>query len=84
MTKPGRNDPCPCGSGKKYKKCCEAMNKPQALSQRTITQVGVEQKVASIGQLFQSVMSTPIPTPVEKAPEERVEPEVEKKEPENT
>jgi len=18
---PGRNDPCPCGSGKKYKKC---------------------------------------------------------------
>ncbi len=24
MTKPGRNDPCPCGSGKKYKKCCLA------------------------------------------------------------
>jgi preprotein translocase subunit SecA len=20
--KPGRNDPCPCGSGKKYKFCC--------------------------------------------------------------
>jgi SEC-C motif domain protein len=20
--KPGRNDPCPCGSGKKYKQCC--------------------------------------------------------------
>jgi len=20
----GRNDPCPCGSGKKYKKCCMA------------------------------------------------------------
>ncbi|MFO0841707.1 MAG: SEC-C metal-binding domain-containing protein [Gemmataceae bacterium] len=20
--RPGRNDPCPCGSGKKYKKCC--------------------------------------------------------------
>jgi hypothetical protein len=19
---PGRNDPCPCGSGKKWKKCC--------------------------------------------------------------
>jgi len=19
---PGRNSPCPCGSGKKYKKCC--------------------------------------------------------------
>jgi len=22
MAMPGRNDPCPCGSGKKYKKCC--------------------------------------------------------------
>jgi len=22
--KTGRNDPCPCGSGKKYKKCCLA------------------------------------------------------------
>ena len=22
----GRNDPCPCGSGKKYKKCCGARN----------------------------------------------------------
>jgi len=21
---PGRNDPCPCGSGKKYKNCCGA------------------------------------------------------------
>jgi hypothetical protein len=26
-TKIGRNDPCPCGSGKKYKKCC--LNKPR-------------------------------------------------------
>ena len=25
--KPGRNDPCPCGSGKKYKQCCA---KPEA------------------------------------------------------
>ncbi len=28
MTAPGRNDPCPCGSGLKYKKCC--MGKDQA------------------------------------------------------
>ena len=26
--KTGRNDPCPCGSGKKFKKCC--LNKPKA------------------------------------------------------
>ena len=24
VEKIGRNDPCPCGSGKKYKKCCGA------------------------------------------------------------
>jgi uncharacterized protein len=24
-TKTGRNDPCPCGSGRKYKKCCGAV-----------------------------------------------------------
>lgn len=24
VTQIGRNDPCPCGSGKKYKKCCGA------------------------------------------------------------
>lgn len=24
--KHGRNDPCPCGSGKKYKKCCLEKN----------------------------------------------------------
>ena len=24
MTKTGRNDLCPCGSGRKFKKCCEA------------------------------------------------------------
>ena len=22
VSSPGRNDPCPCGSGRKYKKCC--------------------------------------------------------------
>jgi hypothetical protein len=28
MTKLGRNDPCPCGSGKKYKRCCLARSGP--------------------------------------------------------
>jgi hypothetical protein len=23
MNKPGRNDACPCGSGRKFKRCCE-------------------------------------------------------------
>ena len=28
MNEPGRNDPCSCGSGKKYKKCC-LLTKPK-------------------------------------------------------
>ena len=24
MARPGRNETCPCGSGKKYKHCCES------------------------------------------------------------
>jgi hypothetical protein len=30
--KVGRNDPCPCGSGKKYKRCCEARDRERAAS----------------------------------------------------
>lgn len=28
----GRNDPCPCGSGKKYKKCCEGQNQVTSIN----------------------------------------------------
>ena len=38
MKKPGRNDPCPCGSGKKYKQCClrtEAAQAEQAAGDRS-------------------------------------------------
>lgn len=27
--KTGRNDPCPCGSGKKYKKCCLSLDESE-------------------------------------------------------
>ncbi len=30
MTKTGRNDPCPCGSGKKYKRCCQEKDESAA------------------------------------------------------
>jgi tetratricopeptide (TPR) repeat protein len=33
MNKPGRNDTCPCGSGKKYKKCCLPKEEAQQLRQ---------------------------------------------------
>jgi hypothetical protein len=38
--KPGRNDPCPCGSGRKFKHCCGAaqntVESPEALTWRRI------------------------------------------------
>ena len=40
MKKVGRNDPCPCGSGNKYKKCC--MN--------SLKEVGVLRKAYDIGK----------------------------------
>lgn len=39
MAKPGRNDPCPCGSGKKYKRCCLAKaeeKSPQPPDEKTL------------------------------------------------
>ena len=34
--KAGRNDPCPCGSGKKYKKCCFARDQENATRQTAV------------------------------------------------
>lgn len=34
MAKPGRNDPCPCGSGQKYKRCCLARDEAAAAAER--------------------------------------------------
>ena len=28
LREPGRNDPCPCGSGRKYKQCCGGVGRP--------------------------------------------------------
>jgi len=28
MPGPGRNDPCPCGSGRKVKRCCQQQRGP--------------------------------------------------------
>jgi SEC-C motif len=41
MTKVGRNDPCPCGSSKKYKKCHPGEYEPSAVLARTIPDMPV-------------------------------------------
>ena len=33
QSKVGPNDPCPCGSGKKYKKCCMQKDKASGMEQ---------------------------------------------------
>ncbi|MBP99557.1 MAG: hypothetical protein CL477_02630 [Acidobacteria bacterium] len=53
--KVGRNDPCPCGSGKKYKQCCE--QKAHALSPMAwIAIVGVA--VAALAAIILSFTTT--------------------------
>ncbi|MGH8271880.1 MAG: SEC-C metal-binding domain-containing protein [Gammaproteobacteria bacterium] len=40
LNKPGRNDPCPCGSGQKYKRCC--LEKDQAAESKTFAAQAAE------------------------------------------
>jgi hypothetical protein len=40
MAKTGRNELCPCGSGRKYKKCCEAKERHQANGRLIMILVG--------------------------------------------
>ena len=53
MSKPGRNDPCPCGSGKKYKKCClprdeEARRREEAARPKAATTDGEKPFIAEM------------------------------------
>lgn len=41
----GRNDPCPCGSGKKYKKCCMAKDEWEI---QTEDEINIQQEVEYI------------------------------------
>jgi hypothetical protein len=36
VAKVGRNDPCPCGSGKKFKKCCESKGQVPVLGRAEV------------------------------------------------
>lgn len=47
MQKVSRNDPCPCGSGLKFKKCCENQKKA-----RTFQLISSDAKVKGISSLL--------------------------------
>ena len=44
MPTAGRNDPCPCGSGKRYKRCC--LDKDQAAALAPLLARRAEQEAA--------------------------------------
>ena len=41
MAKTGRNDLCPCGSGRKFKKCCEAKTPARRQSRVLMIVIGL-------------------------------------------
>ena len=47
MEKTGRNDPCPCGSGKKYKKCCLPKHEAQECDRAVEQQAVREERAAA-------------------------------------
>ena len=53
MAKIGRNDPCPCGSGKKYKKCCLAGDEAAARAARPAPPAAVPARGASLASYVQ-------------------------------
>jgi tetratricopeptide (TPR) repeat protein len=53
MAKIGRNDLCPCNSGKKYKKCCMASDEAAARAARPVQQAAVPTRRPSLASYFQ-------------------------------
>ena len=67
MKKVGRNDPCPCGSGKKFKKCCEKKMIGKRFMAKKIEDTNISSKInmpsANISSLFNRV------TPLQSSPQ---------------
>jgi tetratricopeptide (TPR) repeat protein len=53
MAKIGRNDPCACGSGKKYKKCCMANDEAAARAARPAQPTEVPTRRPPLASFFQ-------------------------------
>lgn len=70
MHKVGRNDPCSCGSGKKYKKCCEMKSKHKKINAQLLSQAQPSQETketSKVSSLFFKRASAPKP-PTEEPP----------------
>jgi hypothetical protein len=68
MEKVGRNDPCPCGSGKKFKKCCEMKQQHKKIHAQVLApQTQATQETSKLSSLFFKRVSVP-KTPPEEPP----------------
>jgi Tfp pilus assembly protein PilF len=59
MTKISRNAPCPCGSGKKYKKCCLSLKEAETREQRKISEQNIKNahmEIDALDELSNSVL----------------------------
>lgn len=56
MEKVGRNDPCPCGSGKKYKKCCGQKKTHQFTAQKITWNKDADSLLNRMGNLTNTMM----------------------------
>lgn len=54
MKKPGRNDPCVCGSGQKFKKCCE---RKMIGKKFMATKIETKQSASNIASFFKNKIS---------------------------
>ena len=55
----GRNDPCPCGSGKKYKKCCEKKTGLQRHQFTNLNREGTESNMSKIVGAASDTLQSP-------------------------
>lgn len=81
MNKPGRNDLCPCGSGKKFKKCCELKQKNKKINAQVITP-GQAKSLSSFFQRNVTVHTNAEPKNIKVDRKEDAEPKDQKEEPE--
>lgn len=67
---PGRNDPCPCGSGRKYKRCClDASRRPECLASATAAAWGRElPEQADDAETMTLIVETPAGVLVRRVP----------------
>lgn len=68
----GRNDPCPCGSGKKYKQCCLSKKTPSGKRKLTAKWINAPQGPNLMERTFGSAVDTAA-KPFSPLPKEKTE-----------